>query len=112
MSERIQRVTMFKIPNKEDQQKLLELYRVVRDTNSKDGKPYILSMAAGACEPDQRSQGYDFAARFEFASLEDLRFYDNECPPHQALKAAAASLDVKGIMTIYFKPLITGGNQL
>lgn len=66
-------------------------------------------MAVGACEPDQRSQGFDFAARFEFASLEDMRYYDDECPAHQALKASARSLDVGGIMTIYFKELLTGG---
>ncbi|UKZ95375.1 uncharacterized protein TrAFT101_010220 [Trichoderma asperellum] len=109
MAERVHRVTMFKIPKKEDQEKLLELYRTVRDTSTKDGKPYILNMAVGACEPDQRSQGFDFAARFEFASLEDMRYYDDVCPAHQALKAAARGLEVNGLMTIYFKELLTGG---
>ncbi|PNP44869.1 hypothetical protein TGAM01_v209975 [Trichoderma gamsii] len=109
MAQRVHRVTMFKLPNKEHQEKLLALYKTVRDTSTKDGKPYILSMAVGACEPDQRSQGYDFAAKFEFASLEDMRFYDDECPAHQALKAAARDLDVGGLMTIYFKELLTGG---
>ncbi|KAL6902888.1 hypothetical protein GGI43DRAFT_400618 [Trichoderma evansii] len=109
MTEHVQRVTMFKLPGKEDQEKLLELYKTVRDTSTKDGKPYILDMAVGVLEPDQRSQGFDFAARFEFASLEDMRYYDDVCPAHQALKAAAAGLGVKGLMTIYFKPLLTGG---
>ncbi|KAL7923397.1 hypothetical protein ACQKWADRAFT_289540 [Trichoderma austrokoningii] len=109
MTQHVHRVTMFKIPNQGDQEKLLDLYKTVKETSTKDGKPYIINMAVGACEPDQRSQGYDFAARFEFASLEDMWYYDEQCPAHQALKAAAKSLQVNGLMTIYFKELLKGG---
>lgn len=77
--------------------------------NNQDGKPYILSVAAGAAEPDQRSQGYTFVAKSEFASLEDLKYYDDECTAHQALKKVAMTLGVEGIMTVYFKPQLVGG---
>jgi hypothetical protein len=68
-------------------------------------------MAVGVCEPDERSQGFDFAARFIFASLEDMKYYDWEDPAHQALKAAGRDLDVKGLQTIYFKEKLVGGIQ-
>lgn len=79
------------------------------DSWEKDGKPYILSLAAGPAEPDQRSQGYTFVSKSEFASLDDMKYYDHECPAHQALKKVAFTLGVEGVLTVYFKPQITGG---
>ena len=66
-------------------------------------------MAAGPAEPDQRSQGFTFVAKSEFASMDDMRFYDAECPAHQALKKEAMTLGVEGLLTVYFKPQVTGG---
>ncbi|KAL7808232.1 hypothetical protein V8C26DRAFT_413497 [Trichoderma gracile] len=109
MADRVHRVTMFKLPSEEGQKKLIEQYQILRENNSKDGKPYILSMAAGPAEPDQRSQGYTFVAKSEFASLDDMKYYDAECPAHQALKKVAMTLGVEGILTVYFKPQVTGG---
>ncbi|TFB00690.1 hypothetical protein CCMA1212_007131 [Trichoderma ghanense] len=109
MADRVHRVTMFKLPSEEGQKKLLEQYQILRENNRKDGKPYILSIAAGPAEPDQRSQGYTFVAKSEFASLDDMKFYDAECPAHQALKKTALTLGVEGVLTVYFKPQVTGG---
>ncbi|KAL7931070.1 hypothetical protein V8C35DRAFT_311180 [Trichoderma chlorosporum] len=109
MADRVHRVTMFKLPSEESQKKLVELYQTLKATNSKDGKPYILAVAAGPAEPDQRSQGFTFIAKSEFASLEDMKYYDEECVAHQALKKTAMTLGVEGIMTVYFKPQVIGG---
>ncbi|KAH6604135.1 Cupin [Trichoderma cornu-damae] len=108
MAGRVHRITLFKIPSEESQKKFVEQYRIMRETNSKDGKPYILSVTAGPAEPDQRSQGFTFVAKTEFASIEDMKYYDEECPAHKALKSVGSGLGVEGVMTIYFKPQITG----
>ncbi|KAL7913513.1 hypothetical protein GGI35DRAFT_212158 [Trichoderma velutinum] len=109
MADRVHRITMFKLPSEESQKKLVEEYKTLRENNRKDGQPYILSMAAGPAEPDQRSQGFTFVAKSEFASLEDMKYYDEECVAHQALKKAAGTLGVEGVMTVYFKPQVVGG---
>ncbi|KAL7795894.1 hypothetical protein V8C37DRAFT_32540 [Trichoderma ceciliae] len=109
MAGRVHRITMFKLPSEESRKKLLEQYQILKENNSKDGKPYILSVAAGPAEPDQRSQGFTFVAKSEFASFEDMKYYDDECPAHQALKKVAFTLGVEGILTVYFKPQVTGG---
>lgn len=74
-----------------------------------EGKPYILSMAVGPAEADPRSQGYTVVSKTEFANMEDLKYYDDECSAHQELKVVAKTLEIGGIMTVYFKPQITGG---
>jgi hypothetical protein len=71
---------------------------------AQDGKPYILSLAAGQAIEDQRSQGYTLVAKSEFSSLDDMKYYDNECEAHQTLKAGAKSLGVEGVLTIYYPP--------
>ncbi|PNP55696.1 hypothetical protein THARTR1_04220 [Trichoderma harzianum] len=109
MADRVHRITMFKLPSEESQKKLLEEYKTLKENNRKDGKPYILSIAAGPAEPDQRSQGFTFVSKSEFASLEDMKYYDEECVAHQALKKVAMTLGVEGVMTVYFKPQVVGG---
>jgi hypothetical protein len=69
-----------------------------------DGKPYILSLAAGQALEDQRSQGYTLVAKSEFSSLDDMKYYDNECEAHKTLKIGAKSLGVEGVMTVYYPP--------
>ncbi|RDA83750.1 hypothetical protein CP532_4992 [Ophiocordyceps camponoti-leonardi (nom. inval.)] len=110
MATRIHRVTLFKIPKPEDQTKLIEQYKVLLATNSKDGKPYILSLTAGIAEQDQRSQGFTVVSKTEFASIDDMRYFDDECKAHQDVKAfVSKSLTVEGVMTVYFTPGVSGG---
>ncbi|CEJ93556.1 Putative Stress responsive A/B barrel domain-containing protein [[Torrubiella] hemipterigena] len=111
MASRIHRVTMFKLPKPADQVALLEQYKILSKNNEKDGKPYILSLVAGVAEEDARSQGYTVVAKSEFASMDDLKYYDNECKAHQALKATAKTLGMEGVMTVFFKPQIVESKE-
>jgi hypothetical protein len=45
---------------------------------------------------NERSQGYTFVAKSEFASVEDMQYYDDECEVHKELKKAATSLSLDG----------------
>ncbi|EHA46391.1 hypothetical protein MCOR27_006718 [Pyricularia oryzae] len=100
---RVHRVTMFKLPNPEDQQKLLAAYEQLAKTQSKDGKPYILSLCAGAAADDARAQGYTIVAKSEFASEEDMKYYDTECQAHGELKKTAHGLTLADKpLTVYF----------
>ncbi|PMB73630.1 hypothetical protein BM221_001053 [Beauveria bassiana] len=103
MADRVHRVTMFKIPDKENQAKLIAAY-------AKDGKPYIKSLIVGSAEKDPRSQGYTVVCKTEFASMDDMKFYDDGCPAHSEFKATARGLGVEGIMTTYFTPELIGGS--
>lgn len=51
-----------------------------------DGKPYILSSKALKLLSDPRSQGYTLAAQTTFSSVEDMKYYDEECAAHKELK--------------------------
>lgn len=135
MAGKIIRVTMFKIPSVEDQQKVIGLYKKLSTSQKKvrlppplpkisnsrfyyrlqteltsetqDGKPYILSLEAGPLYDDARSNGYTFAAKSEFASKSDMDFYDTDCEAHSALKLSVKELKVDGIQTIYYNPAVT-----
>lgn len=127
MANRVHRITMFKLPSKDDQAKLLDQYHkldaaqqrvtfaqssiISSDTNHfQDGKPYILSMVVGAADEDARSQGYTFVSKTEFASMDDMKYYDDGCQAHQALKDfVKGNLSPEGVMTVYFKPQAIGG---
>lgn len=61
-------------------------------------------MVVGPAEDDPRSQGYTLVSKTEFASLEDLKFYDDECAAHGELKGLVGQLKHEGILTVYFKP--------
>ncbi|TDZ21066.1 hypothetical protein Cob_v006107 [Colletotrichum orbiculare MAFF 240422] len=105
MADRIHRVTMFKISDEVQRQKLIEQYKLLGSSHKKDGKPYILSMVVGPGIDDPRSQGFTIVAKTEFASLEDMRYYDDECAAHGALKTfVKENLTVGGVMSVYFKP--------
>ncbi|KAG6003623.1 hypothetical protein E4U43_000893 [Claviceps pusilla] len=109
MADRVHRITMFKLPNQANQQKLIQAYKTLDQTNQKDGKPYILSLAVGPTEKDPRSQGYTVACKTEFASIDDMKYYDVSCQAHQIFKATAKELGVEGVLTVYFQPQVTGG---
>lgn len=68
-------------------------------------------MAVGPAEDDPRSQGYTLVSKTEFANMDDMKFYDNECPAHGAIKTFIKELTVDGIMTVYFKAEATGGTD-
>ncbi|KAG7138799.1 Fusaristatin A biosynthesis cluster protein like [Verticillium longisporum] len=98
----VNRITLFKIPNEEDRQKLLELYKGMPQKAVKDGQPYLLGVKAGTAFKDQRAQGYTVAVQSMFASVEDMAYYDNECAAHAELRAFAKSVN-QGAMMIYFQ---------
>jgi hypothetical protein len=66
-------------------------------------------MVVGPAEADQRSQGYTLVSKTEFASLDDMKYYDDECPAHGEVKTLVRTLTVDGILTVYFKPQAIGG---
>lgn len=77
-------------------------------TNSnipQDGKPYILSAAAGPSIDDPRNKGYNVSVKTTFASLEDMKYYDNECEAHKALKAVAGPVK-EDVLTTYFESIL------
>ncbi len=76
-----------------------------------NGAPYILSLTAGVAEADPRSNGFTVVAKTEFANLDDMMYYDNECKAHQDLKAAAKGLTIEGIQTVYFTPQVVAEKQ-
>ena len=101
-SKPIHRVTLFKIPSEEDRTRLIDIYRDLPARALKDGKPYILSATVGPTFDDARNQGFTLAAYTTFATVEDMKFYDDECTGHAALKAVAKTVH-KGAMMVYFQ---------
>ncbi|PHH62119.1 hypothetical protein CDD81_7550 [Ophiocordyceps australis] len=102
MARPIHRITLFKIPSQEDQQRLIEVYKKMPSKAVKDGKPYILSVTAGFAKPDQRAQGYTVAVISVFSSVDDMTYYDNECAAHAELKTLAKSVH-QGAMMVFFE---------
>lgn len=87
-----------------------EAFEPWKTDTTQDGKPYILSMTAGPAEANERSQGYTFVAKSEFASVEDMKFYDDECEVHMELKKTVMSLQLDGKpLMVYLKPKIVVG---
>ncbi|TWU77412.1 hypothetical protein ED733_006425 [Metarhizium rileyi] len=122
----IHRVTLFKIENKDDQERLLQFYQQMQrkalkvslnpplashsspvpqtlmDATYQDGKPYIQSVTAGPTKADQRAQGFTFAAISVFGSLDDMAYYDDECAAHAELKAFAKTVH-SGAMMVFLE---------
>ncbi|KAH7157526.1 hypothetical protein B0J13DRAFT_581656 [Dactylonectria estremocensis] len=111
MADRVHRVTMFKLPSKDDQAKLLKQYETLGAEQNRDGKPYILSMVVGPAEDDARAQGYTLVSKTEFASMDDMKFYDDACTAHNDLKTFVKTLAVDGVLTVFFKPAVVGGTD-
>ncbi|KAK7962521.1 uncharacterized protein PG986_003346 [Apiospora aurea] len=103
----VHRVTMFKLPDTSAQKKLIEAYATLLKEQKKDGKPYILHMTAGEAMADPRAQGWTVVSKAEFASLEDMRYYDEQCEAHAALRNYAKGLGIQGgpagVMTVYYE---------
>lgn len=99
----IHRITLFKLPDQQEQKKLLAEYEKLAKAQSKNGKPYILSLCAGVATSDARSQGYTVVAKSEFASEADMKYYDDECAAHGELKKVALTLKLADKpLTVYF----------
>ncbi|CRG89249.1 hypothetical protein PISL3812_06285 [Talaromyces islandicus] len=98
----ITRVTLFKIPDPANQEKLANIYKEMPTKAKKDGKPYIISVNAGPTIEDQRNQGYTLAAVSTFESLEDMQYYDTGCEAHDALKVEAKKMH-QGILMVYYE---------
>ncbi|PYI02200.1 hypothetical protein BO78DRAFT_400706 [Aspergillus sclerotiicarbonarius CBS 121057] len=97
----IERITLFKIPNEADRDRVLDQYKVLAKTAVKDGKPYILSTAAGASFPDERNNGFNLSVKTTFASMEDMVYYDEECEAHKALKAVVGPVRTDKLTTFF-----------
>ncbi|KAH9882673.1 hypothetical protein J1614_000909 [Plenodomus biglobosus] len=97
----IRRMGLFKIAKEEDQQKLVGLFKAMQSKALKNGQPYIVSVEAGQTQQDARAQGYTVAATAVFANEEDMRFYDEECTTHTAMKEAAKGF-VEDAIVVYF----------
>ncbi|KAF4455619.1 hypothetical protein F53441_2088 [Fusarium austroafricanum] len=102
MSGPVTRVTLFKVPKEEDQQKLVDLYKAMPSKAVKDGKPYISSVQAGKAKADQRAQGFTVVAISTFASQEDFNYYDTQCAAHLELRTFAKGVN-EGFAMIYFE---------
>ncbi|KAF2654667.1 hypothetical protein K491DRAFT_461949 [Lophiostoma macrostomum CBS 122681] len=101
----VTRVVLFNIPEKEDQEKLFDFYRTLKQVALKDGKPYILSASAGSTFNDPRNRGFTVAAVTKFSSEEDMKYYDDECPSHAKLKEFAKSVR-KEVLMAYFEDVL------
>ncbi|RYP67474.1 hypothetical protein DL770_008615 [Monosporascus sp. CRB-9-2] len=102
-SRQITRITLFKIFNAEDQQKLLGIYKQMPTKAVKDGKPYILDVKAGPAE--NQGQGYTVGVVSTFASHDDMVYYDNECAAHAELKNFAKTVH-QGAMMVFFESVV------
>lgn len=71
----------------------------------KDGKPYILSAAVGQSIDDPRNKGFNISVKTTFASMEDMKYYDNECEAHKALKAVAGPVK-EDVLTTYYENIL------
>ncbi|PTU24294.1 hypothetical protein P175DRAFT_0489419 [Aspergillus ochraceoroseus IBT 24754] len=101
----IERITLFKISDEAGRIRLLEQYKVLAKTAVKDGKPYILAAAVGTSYPDPRNKGFNVSVKTTFASLEDMKYYDEECEAHKALKAVAAPVK-EDVLTTYYENIL------
>lgn len=101
MSRPIHRITLFKILDPADQQRLLQIYKQMPAKAVKDGEPYIVSVTAGTAKPDQRTQGFIVAVVSVFRSVQDMNYYDNECAAHAELKAFAKTVHQGAMMTFF-----------
>ncbi|OBT75478.1 hypothetical protein VF21_04906 [Pseudogymnoascus sp. 05NY08] len=102
MSSQVRRITLFKIPDVEDQKALIAKYNNMQKSALKDGKPYIVSVHAGKAKHDQRAQGYTVAALSTFEDMEGFEYYDTECEAHKSLREFTKSC-VQGFCMVYFE---------
>ncbi|KAJ4298679.1 hypothetical protein N0V88_003710 [Collariella sp. IMI 366227] len=83
----IQRTTLFKVPDKENQKALVAAYEKLATSETKTPKPCFVHIMK-----DQRSGGYTVMATTAFASEEEMEYYDSLCLVHLELKRIAQPL--------------------
>ncbi|MCJ1334069.1 hypothetical protein MMC10_010776 [Thelotrema lepadinum] len=98
----VQRITMFKITDDTAYPAVEAEYKKLQGVATKDSTPYILSVNGHPLLPDQRSQGFNFIARTSFATLDDMKYYDEECQAHKNLKTVVGP-HAQGVMTVYWE---------
>jgi hypothetical protein len=59
------------------------------------------SSSAGIARDDPRSRGYTVIADQSFANLDDMKYYDTECPAHTVLKTAIKEFLAEPPLVIY-----------
>lgn len=59
----------------------------------------------GKSFPDVRNKGFNLSVKTTFASMEDMKYYDQECEAHKAFKAVAAPAR-EDILTTYFESIL------
>lgn len=104
---KIERITMFKIPNEQDRLRALEQYKVLKTTAVKDGKPYILAAEAGHAGDEPRAQGWNLAVKSTFASKADMDYYDSQCQAHKDLKKVTNAVRTD-VVTVWFESALEG----
>ena len=54
---------------------------------------------------DPRNEGYTVVSKTEFASMEDMKYYDDSCAAHEKLRVAARTLPGMAgpPMTVFFE---------
>ncbi|KAF2400920.1 hypothetical protein EJ06DRAFT_521583 [Trichodelitschia bisporula] len=105
MSGKINRITLFKLPNSEDVETAIAAFTEMQSSSLKDGKPYILSLEVKKLHNDPRSQGYTLISKSSFASLEEMKFYDDHDEAHKKVKSIVGpKIDRPaegGVLTLY-----------
>ncbi|KIW00218.1 uncharacterized protein PV09_08258 [Verruconis gallopava] len=101
----ITRVTMIKL-REEDIDMALKGFETFAKTQTKEGKPYILSMEAGPARGSVRDQGYTFVTKSVFTCVDDQKFYEDKCPAHQEYKTFLKenTSGVSGLISVNFEP--------
>ncbi|KAL4956606.1 hypothetical protein BDW69DRAFT_181385 [Aspergillus filifer] len=99
----ITRVTMIRLPSDESLPIALEGFKAFASSQKKDGVPYILSMQAGRAEGSVREQGYTFVTKSVFKSMDDMRYYEKDCPAHNEYREfLKKNAPAEGLQTVYF----------
>ena len=66
-------------------------------------------MVAGPVEEGPLTKEYTYVNKTEFASMEDMRYYESECPAHAEVKKVLGEITIDGMLTVFYKPQATGG---
>ncbi|KAL4968161.1 Dabb family protein [Aspergillus stella-maris] len=99
----ITRVTMIKLASEDSIPIALEGFKAFASSQKKEGEPYILSMQAGRAEGSVREQGYNFVTKSVFRSMDDMRYYENDCPAHNEYRVfLKKNAPATGLQTVYF----------
>lgn len=59
----------------------------------------------GKSFPDVRNKGFNLSVKTTFASLDDMKYYDQECEAHKAFKAVAVPVKEDALVT-YFESVV------